>query len=311
MSDKKYRVSEIFYSVQGEGPFTGRPTMWVRFFSCNLNCNGFGQKDPTDPSTYDKQYERIDLTDVTSMEDLPVLTKGCDSAYSWAKRYRHLCPELTAKEIVDQLISKLPIMELSDDGRHPNTGGAIDLCFTGGEPMSFQLAIVDIIEEYKSRFPALEFLNVTIETNTTKKLKEEFVEYFGEHSEVMLTYSMSPKLFSVSGEDNCKALKPDVAVEYLEHGVVNYFKFVVNDTDRAWIEMEQYLADVENLLPAEEDTGAIAYVADYADVFVMPVGATEQDQQAIARAVCERALESGYNFSTRLQNYIFENAVGK
>ena len=31
-----YRINEIFYSIQGEGYWTGRPAMFVRFSGCNL-----------------------------------------------------------------------------------------------------------------------------------------------------------------------------------------------------------------------------------------------------------------------------------
>ena len=39
---RKYLYSEVFHSIQGEGHYTGRPTVWLRFFLCNLQCNGFG-----------------------------------------------------------------------------------------------------------------------------------------------------------------------------------------------------------------------------------------------------------------------------
>ncbi len=32
------KINEIFYSIQGEGFFTGTPAVFVRFSGCNLNC---------------------------------------------------------------------------------------------------------------------------------------------------------------------------------------------------------------------------------------------------------------------------------
>lgn len=38
MTEKKYKINEIFYSLQGEGRWTGRAAIFVRFAGCNLNC---------------------------------------------------------------------------------------------------------------------------------------------------------------------------------------------------------------------------------------------------------------------------------
>ncbi len=37
--DYKYKVNEIFYSIQGEGFHTGKPTVFIRFSGCNLSCS--------------------------------------------------------------------------------------------------------------------------------------------------------------------------------------------------------------------------------------------------------------------------------
>ena len=36
--NKLYKIFEIFYSIQGEGYYTGRPAIFIRFSGCNLNC---------------------------------------------------------------------------------------------------------------------------------------------------------------------------------------------------------------------------------------------------------------------------------
>jgi len=52
MNGKKYSVNEIFYSLQGEGYWTGTPAVFIRFAGCNLRCpfcdTDFSHGEPMD-----------------------------------------------------------------------------------------------------------------------------------------------------------------------------------------------------------------------------------------------------------------------
>lgn len=301
-STKTYKYSEIFYSFQGEGKYTGRPTTWVRFFLCNLTCDGFGQKDPTDPSTYILPYEDFDVSTVKRIEDLPVWEYGCDSSYTWAKKYRHLAHDEPAVEICNKLRG---VMEhpSNPDGLfiHPQTGQVTDLAFTGGEPMLNQAAMVDILQTFKQQgnFPS----RVTVETNGTKPFKEKdglfeyiVLNYSGGQREWY--WSCSPKLFSTSGEKPKKAICPEVLAEYNRASSHGQLKFVVNGTQETWDELEDAVAKYR--------AAGVQW-----DVYVMAVGATveEQSENVIADIAIE-ALKRGYYFSGRLHCYVFGNAIG-
>lgn len=56
----KYRVNEIFYSLQGEGFFTGTPAVFLRMSGCNLKC-GFCDTDHFDSRemTLEEVVERV------------------------------------------------------------------------------------------------------------------------------------------------------------------------------------------------------------------------------------------------------------
>jgi organic radical activating enzyme len=69
----KYRINEIFYSIQGEGRWTGTPAIFIRFSGCNLNCEWCDTKH----ETY-KEYTVWDVLDEINEypSDRIILTGG-------------------------------------------------------------------------------------------------------------------------------------------------------------------------------------------------------------------------------------------
>ena len=295
--ERKYYYSEIFYSIQGEGHYTGEPTAWIRFFLCNLQCNGFGQIDPTNPDTYDLPFLDYDVSKIKRVEDLPVWEKGCDSSYTWAKKYKHLMgqetPQVLANKIVDVLKN-----ENNPEGKflHPVSKQHQHLCITGGEPLmpTGQEATIGIYRELQKQdnLPS----SMTFETNGTQMLKPNFIDWVKE-IDTEIFFSCSPKLFTVSGEESKKAIKPEVVAEYRKLSSKGQLKFVVGDKDREWNEMEEAL---EKFRSAGVDW----------PVWIMPVGAREEEQSATAGEVAQKAFRRGYNVAARVHVYLFGNAIG-
>ncbi len=56
----KYKLNEIFYSLQGEGYHTGSPAVFIRFSTCNLKCS-FCDTDFSEKLSLTKEqiYEKI------------------------------------------------------------------------------------------------------------------------------------------------------------------------------------------------------------------------------------------------------------
>lgn len=309
--EKKFYYSEVFNSIQGEGIFTGQWTLWLRFFMCNLTCGGFGQKQPTKPDTWELPYKDFDVDSVKSVKDLPVWEFGCDSSYSWSKKYRHLNDQKTPRELVD-LVRETTKTEGNPEGNflHPVSGMTADMCFTGGEPLlpHAQLAVKQMYGHFKddNNLPR----SITFETNGTQKFTKDFREFLmnpGKFNTPVM-FSVSPKLWTVAGEKSDKAIKPEIVKDYYAVGEwirarsksklpAGQLKFVLGPDPEQWEELDEVVSK---------------YRAEGIDwpVWIMPTGARLEEQEVTAGDVARMAFERGYNVAGRMHVYLFGNAIG-
>ena len=285
---------EIFRSVQGEGPMTGRLSIWVRFFSCNLTCAGFFQNEPTKPETYHIPQALTCGKSYTSLKDVPILYTGCDSGYSWHPNFKHLQIKKSTAQAVSDIQNFLYENCLWE---HPDTHNTIDLCITGGEPMLYQgeMALLLTALRDTTAFGCATYNGeLQIETNTTRKLDSRFS---GTLAEFNPFWNMSPKLYNVSGEKD--RVNYDRIMSYYEFSKKGCLKFVVNDREDTWIELNEHVRHIRSAgcdLP----------------VFVMPVGATyeQQTDTEVLSKIANRAIAAGYHVTGRLQATLFGNGVG-
>ncbi len=300
----KYKYSEIFTSIQGEGIYTGVPTLWLRWFLCNLQCSGFGQKVPEERSTHILPYKEFDISTVKRIQDLPVWEYGCDSSYSWAKKFKDLCPAHTAKDIAHRLENELRKFDNNLDGKfllnNERELKDIHFCMTGGEPMieRTQLAQIELLHALADNVNLPRF--ITVETNGTQTLTDELAKTISSYvaSGGEWFWSVSPKLLYTSGERPAKAIKTAVVKTYQDVSAFGQLKFVVSNRAEAWDEVEERIEDFR-------DAGVEW------PTWIMPVGATvEAQSDDNMKAVVEETIRRGYGVSSRVHCYIWGNQIG-
>lgn len=128
----KVRLSEVFVSVQGEGPRTGEPTSFVRTAACNVRCPGWG----------------VETT-------LPDGTKvvGCDSPHS-------VFPEIFMQPGASTNLEPHEVVERVPDWPR-------NVCLTGGEPLLQRKAVTAVVEELVAKGHTIDvFTNGTIRVPT-------------------------------------------------------------------------------------------------------------------------------------------------
>jgi 7-carboxy-7-deazaguanine synthase len=279
---QKIKVSELFYSIQGEGRFMGVPSIFLRTFGCNFTCDGFGM--PRGEKSDEREIIAQHSDQYKDYKSLPLVTTGCDSYASWDVRFKHLSPLLSIDGIVDAILRMLPYGKWTSE----------HLVITGGEPLlGWQRAYPSLL----SHPDMVNLQEITFETNGTQKLTSEFSEYLKTHWRKgwdRLTFSVSPKL-SVSGEKWDDAIQPEVIEQYQEHGYV-YLKFVVAD--------EKDVAEAAMAVECYRDNGFTG------PVYLMPVGGVESVYAMNNKNVALMAMKKGWRYSDRLQVPLFKNEWG-
>jgi organic radical activating enzyme len=283
----KIKVSELFYSLQGEGQYVGVPSVFLRTFGCNFSCSGFGMKRGELSTERNDVAENINK--YSNYKNLPLVSTGCDSYASWDPRFKHLSPMLSVGAIVNQIQALLP-----DDGKFSRDK---HLIITGGEPLlGWQRAFPVLLEEMYTRNMKLSHL--TFETNGSQLLQTELRNFLVDraiHHGLEVTFSVSAKLPS-SGEKWEEAIKPDVVFDYGIPGSRNYLKFVVST--------QEDIADVNRAVDQYRAAGVDI------PVYLMPVGGVHPVYDMNERTVADFCRDNGYRFSPRIQVPLYKNEWG-
>jgi organic radical activating enzyme len=282
----KIKISEIFYSLQGEGQYVGVPSIFLRTFGCNFTCGGFGMP------LGEESQERVDIAkrvgDFNDYKELPLVSTGCDSFASWDPKFKHLSPMLTVSAIIDRFQELLPEGKFSRD-KH--------LIITGGEPLlGWQRSFSELLDEIYSRNMSLTHL--TFETNGTQFLSQDFEHYLTEKAKAGLeiTFSISAKL-PCSGEKWEDAIRPDVVKNYVRiPGHRSYFKFVVSSK--------------QDVVDAQRAAAAYSAADINIPVYLMPVGGVNSVYEMNERQVADYCRDNGLRFSPRIQVPLYKNQWG-
>jgi organic radical activating enzyme len=290
----KLKISELFYSAQGEGRFVGVPSVFLRTFGCNFTCAGFGCKPGERSTGADEVAEVVHM--YNRFEDLPLVETGCDSYASWHPAYKHLSPSQTTEELVERMLALTP-----NNMWMQNNGNDVHLVITGGEPLlGWQRAYAELLSHPRMS----DLKNITFETNGTQELHKDFRHFllnwtlnskFGKKGPTALTFSVSAKL-SASGESWEEAICPDVVMSYAAIGHT-YLKFVV-ETDE----------HIREAIRATDEFRAAGFTGS---IYLMPQGGVvepyDQNKLRIANICCEQ----GWNYSPRLHVDLWGNGWGK
>lgn len=285
----KIKVSELFYSLQGEGRFVGVPSVFLRTYGCNFTCAGFGCRPGEKSTGADEVAKTVEL--YKDFNSLPLVETGCDSYASWHPAFKHLSPTYTTEELVEGMLALTP-----NNMWAQNNGNDVHLVITGGEPL---LGWQRAYEELLSHPRMADLKNITFETNGTQKLHDSFKIYLAQWAKERpgreVTFSVSAKL-SASGEAREEAICPEIVTSYQTYGHT-YLKFVVETQDH-----------VNEAVRAVDDYRRAGFAGV---VYLMPQGGVVAPYEANKLNIANICCEQGWNYSPRLHVDLWGNGWGK
>ena len=290
----KIKVSEVFYSLQGEGRFVGVPSVFLRTYGCNFTCSGFGCAPGEASPEADEVAKTVEL--YSDFNSLPLVNTGCDSYASWHPAFKHLSPTQSTEELVERMLSLTP-----NNMWVQNNSNDVHLVITGGEPLlGWQRAYADLLGHDRMR----DLKNITFETNGTQELHKDFRHFLldwtlnprhGKRGRSALTFSVSAKL-SASGEKWEEAICPDIVMSYADIGHT-YLKFVV-ETDE----------HIEDAIRATDEYRRAGFKGM---IYLMPQGGVVKPYDQNKLRIADICVAQGWNYSPRLHVDLWGNGWGK
>ncbi|PHQ65725.1 MAG: radical SAM protein [Sulfurimonas sp.] len=179
---------EHFYSIQGEGRYTGVPSLFFRFGGCNMKCEGFGCEE-----------EASDGTKVLGCDTVYAVNKEHFS-FNWSPIHNH-----------QELLNVLDLYELP---QRP-----VDIVLTGGEPLIYahETLFVSFLESLHENGHT-----ITFETNGSIAIDFEKYPIYKE-----CIFALSVKL-SNSKEPFRKRVNGDVIYSIASNAKEAFFKFSID-----------------------------------------------------------------------------------
>lgn len=247
-------IAETFYSIQGEGPTTGIPAIFIRLGGCNLVCGRNQDDSPASGAAWE-----------------------CDTIDVWRKGKR-----TKIEDLVKSLDENFDLFCRLHNGAH--------VVITGGEPLMQDIAplMAVITSQFFTRYPGTRYVPFfEVETNGTIRPGNDVIKFVSQ-------WNVSPKLKNSGQPESKRINPEAIAdfVKLSNYGgpltpmhgavilmVCVYFKFVVSSFEDFYEVQEVFLQpfkiDPQNvvLMPAagslDELKKTLPVVAEICKTYVL------------------------------------------